>query len=209
MKTILFQGDSITDAGRPREHDDSAGYGYATMVMGELGAEFPGEYKIYNRGVSGNRVVDLYARIKRDIINLKPDVMSILIGVNDVWHEFGFGGGNGVDAEKYIKIYSMLIEEVKEALPDIKIMILEPFTLPGTGNAEYYEDFRMEVEKRAEKAKAVAEKFSLPFVELQKYFDEVAKNAPADMWLHDGVHPTAAGHGIIKREWMKCFSGIK
>ena len=209
MKTILFQGDSITDTDRSRNDDVNTGYGYATMVMGEVGAEYPGEYTMYNRGISGNRIVDLYARIKKDTINLKPDVMSILIGVNDVWHEFGFGGGNGVDAEKYFKIYSMLIEEIKEALPDIKIMILEPFTLPGTGNAEYYEDFRLEVEKRAEKAKAIAEKFSLPFVELQKYFDEVAKITPADMWLRDGVHPTAAGHGIIKREWMKCFLGIK
>ena len=209
MKTILLQGDSITDTDRSRTNDVNTGYGYATMVMGELGAEYPGEYTIYNRGISGNRIVDVYARIKKDIINLKPDVMSILIGVNDVWHELGFGGGNGVDAEKYFKIYSMLIEEIKEALPQIKIMILEPFTLPGTGNAEYYEEFRMEVEKRAEKSKAIAEKFSLPFVKLQKYFDEAAKLTTADMWLHDGVHPTAAGHGIIKREWIKCFSGIE
>lgn len=208
MKTILLQGDSITDSDRPRDNDVTAGYGYATMVMGEIGAEYPGEYTIYNRGISGNRIIDLYARIRKDIINLNPDVMSILIGVNDVWHEFAFGGNNGVDPEKFYKFYSMLIEEVKEALPDIKIMILEPFTLPGTGNMEYYSEFRLEVEKRAEKAKAIAEKFSLPFVELQKYFDELAKTTPADMWLRDGVHPTAAGHGIIKREWIRTFKSL-
>ena len=91
---------------------------------------------MYNRGVSGNHVVDLYARIKTDIINLKPDYMSILIGVNDVWHTFD-GQENGVEAEKYFRIYSALIEEIKEALPEIKIMILEPFTLKGTGNQAY------------------------------------------------------------------------
>lgn len=208
MKTILLQGDSITDAGRSREGDTFSGSGYATMVMGQVGADFPGEYNCFNRGISGNRVVDLYARIKKDILNLKPDIMSILIGVNDVWHEFGFGGGNGVDAEKFFKIYSMLIEEVKEELPDIKIMILEPFTLKGTGNEEYYEPFKCEVLKRAEKAKAVAEKFGLPFVELQKHFDEAAEKAPADFWLSDGVHPTPAGHEIIKREWVKCFNTL-
>ena len=116
MKTILFQGDSITDAGRSREDDANLGLGYPTLVKGELGFEYPGRYTMLNRGISGNRVVDLYARIKADIINLKPDVMSILIGVNDVWHELG--GHNGVDAEKYFKIYSMLIEEIKEALPE-------------------------------------------------------------------------------------------
>lgn len=209
MKTILLQGDSITDAGRSKTDDIETGYGYATMVMGQIGVDYPGEYTMYNRGISGNRVVDLYARIKRDIINLKPDVLSILIGVNDVWHELGFAGGNGVDAEKYFKIYSMLIEEIKEALPDIKIMILEPFTLKGSGNEEYYDVFKAEVLKRAEKAKAVAEKFGLPFIQLQKHFDDAAKKAPADMWLRDGVHPTPAGHEIIKREWIKCFKTFR
>ncbi len=84
MKTILFQGDSITDAGRSRENDANTGIGYPTLVKGELGLSYPNQYNIYNRGISGNRVVDLYARIKKDIINLKPDIMSILIGVNDI-----------------------------------------------------------------------------------------------------------------------------
>ena len=115
MKTILFQGDSITDAGRARDNDSNVGVGYPVLVKGTIGFEHPGEYTFFNRGISGNRVVDVYARIKSDIINLKPDVMSILIGVNDVWHEVS--KENGVDAEKYFKIYSMMIEEIKEALP--------------------------------------------------------------------------------------------
>ena len=98
------------------------------MVAGELGYENPGEYRFLNRGISGNRSVDLYARIKSDIICLKPDVMSILIGVNDVWHELD--SGNGVDGDKYFMIYSLLLKEIKEALPLTKIMILEPF-VPG------------------------------------------------------------------------------
>ncbi|MBQ9920892.1 MAG: lysophospholipase, partial [Clostridia bacterium] len=85
---ILFQGDSITDAGRARDNDINLGTGYPMLVKATLGFEEPGKYEFFNRGISGNRVVDLYARIKNDIINLKPDVMSILIGVNDVWHEY-------------------------------------------------------------------------------------------------------------------------
>ena len=129
-KVILFQGDSITDAGRTYDNEESLGIGYANMVQGQLGMECPGEYTFYNRGINGNRVTDVYARMKRDILNLKPDYMSILIGINDVWHELG-GRCDGVDAQKYEKIYDMLISEVKEALPNIKIMILEPFVLEG------------------------------------------------------------------------------
>lgn len=206
MKTILFQGDSITDAGRSREDDSCFGWGYPLRVKEELEFEYPNTYAIYNRGISGNRVVDLYARLKSDILNLKPDYMSILIGVNDVWHEFE--AQNGVDAEKYFKVYSMLIEEIEEALPEIKIMILEPFTLKGTGNERYFEEFRDEVAKRAEKAKEIAEKYDLSFVPLQEKFDEAAKLAPNNYWLADGVHPTTAGHELIKREWMKAFQSL-
>ncbi len=206
MKTILFQGDSITDAGRDRENDVYDGMGYPRLVKGALGADYPNEYEFINRGISGNRIVDLYARMKKDLINLKPDIMSILIGVNDVWHEFWFG--NGVDSEKFFKIYSMLIEEVKEALPDIKIMILEPFVLKDTATEEHWDAFRADVEEKAEKAKMVAEKYGLVFVPLMKIFDEAATKAPTSHWLDDGVHPTAAGHELIKREWLKAFKTL-
>lgn len=207
MKTILFQGDSITDAGRSRENDGDMGRGYALMVKGKLGYEYPNQYVFYNRGISGNRVVDLYARIKADILNLKPDIMSILIGVNDVWHECK--RQNGVDAEKYFKIYSMLIEEIKEELPDTKIMILEPFVLRESATEEYWEEFQAEVSKRAAKAKEIAEKYNLPFISLQNKFDEAAKSAPNNYWLYDGVHPTTAGHELIKREWIKAYEQIR
>ena len=204
--TILFQGDSITDACRSREDDNNAGIGYPTLVKSELGLEYPNQYVMYNRGISGNRVVDLYARIKADIINLKPDLMSILIGVNDVWHEFD--SKNGVSADKYIKVYSMMIEEIKEALPDVKIMILEPFVLKASATETRWAEFHDEVHKRAEKAKEVAKKYDLTFVSLQDKFDEAAKLAPNDYWLGDGVHPTEAGHEIIKREWIKAFKNL-
>ena len=203
MITILFQGDSITDVGRSREDDINIGGGYPSLVRAALSCDYPNQFEIYNRGISGNRVVDLYVRIKSDIINLKPDVMSILIGVNDVWHELEVQ--NGVDADKYFKIYSMLIEEVKEALPDIKIMIMEPFVLKASATEPQWDVFYSEVRKRAEKAKEIAEKYGLTFIPLQDKFDEAAKLAPNDYWLADGVHPTTAGHELIKREWITYY----
>ena len=207
MKTILFQGDSITDAGRSREEGGHLGLGYATLVEASLGFENPGEYIFINKGISGNRIVDVYARIKADITNLKPDVMSLLIGVNDVWHEYS-DNPNGVDPEKFMRIYSMLIEEIKAELPDIKIIILEPFVLKGKGTEANWPAFETEVAKRAEKAKLVAEKYNLTFITLQDKFTEAAKHAPNEYWLGDGVHPTMKGHELIKREWLKAFNTL-
>ena len=209
MKKILFQGDSITDCRRDREEHPlyyGLGAGYANLVSGELGYNFPGEYEFLNRGIGGNRVTDLYARMKSDIINLKPDYMSILIGVNDVWHEFSCQ--NGVDTAKFEKIYSMLIEEIKEVLPEIKIMIMEPFMLEGTATEDKAEAFRKEVLEKAAAAKRVAEKYSLPFMELQKDLDELAKKAPNDYWLADGVHPQITFHQYIADKWMKMFKDM-
>ncbi len=207
MKTILFQGDSITDAERARSNDYNLGYGYPDLVSAQLGYEQPQEYRFLNRGVGGNRVVDLYARMKVDILNLKPDILSIHIGVNDVWHELDFG--NGVPADKYFKVYDLLISEIKEALPDTKIMILEPFVMEGSDTKRYYDAFRPEVELRAQKARQIAEKHGLVFIPLQEKFEEAAKIAPSDYWLRDGVHPLAPGHEIIKRAWLEGFSKLK
>jgi len=212
-KTILFQGDSITDCGRDRENM-GRGLGYPNLVTSMLMYSNPCEYNCLNVGISGNRVVDLYARIRKDMINLKPDYTSILIGVNDVWHEYT--RQNGVDAQKYEMVYSLMIEELLRDLPNLKIMILEPFVLPGsnTENTEEHphrwEYFRDEVKLRAEAAKRIADKYGLKFVPLQNVFDAANADVPANgYWLRDGVHPTAAGHELIKREWLKAFEEIK
>ena len=207
MKKILFQGDSITDMERSRENDGNRGIGYPTLVTAFLGAQRPEEFEFINRGISGNRVIDLLARVKSDTINQKPDYMSILIGINDVWHEFM--NENGVDAEKYEMYYMIMIEQIKKALPDIKIMILEPFVLKASATEERWEEFRSETEKRAAAAKRVAKTHNLVFVPLMKIFDDAQNLAPAEYWLFDGVHPTAMGHELIKREWLKAFEGLE
>ena len=210
---ILFQGDSITDSGRSREADMHIGHGYAQLAKAHLCFREPGKYKILNRGINGNRSTDIYARIKSDMINLGPDFISILMGVNDVWHEIG--SNNGVATPKYETIYTMLIEELREALPDVKLMMLEPFVLEGpatTGTladgSDKYERFRRDVEDKARAARRVADKFGVPFVELQRLFDEATKKQPSTYWLYDGVHPSPAGHQLIANEWLAMFDKI-
>ncbi len=212
MKTILFQGDSITDCERKREDPASLANGYPRLVAADIGFDNPNEYTFYNRGISGNRIVDLYARMKIDLINLKPDYLSILIGVNDTWHEIN--KQNGVDTAKYERVYSMLIEEVKAALPDIKIIILEPFVLKGSATVsteeipDRWERFDTDVREKAASARRVAEKYGLKFVPLQDKFDALDKEHEG-IWTADGVHPTVFGHELITREWLAAFDEIK
>lgn len=212
-KRILFQGDSITDCGRNRNEFYGMGNGYPNLVKASLGLDAPCEYEFINRGISGNRIVDLYARIKADLINLKPDYASIYIGVNDAWHEIN--QQNGVDTAKFERIYTMLIDEVQAACPGIKLMIIAPYVLEGvaTCNTEEIPDrlerFRKDVAEKAAVSKKIAEKYGLPLVELQPAFDEACSMAPAEYWTADGVHPTACGHEIIKRLWLEAFQKIR
>ncbi|MBE6541442.1 MAG: lysophospholipase [Ruminococcaceae bacterium] len=206
MKKVVFLGDSITDGVRCRDSEHFMGCGYPTLVSAELGFLYPNQYKFYNRGDSGSDVLDVYKRIREYVINIKPDIVSVLVGVNDVLHEYK--SQTGISAEKYYKIYSMLIEEIKEALPETKIIILEPFVLRGSYSEEHYDDCRFEVEKRAMTARKIAEENNLIFVPLQEKFDKATDIAPNEYWLFDGVHPTAAGHELIKREWIKVFRTI-
>ena len=195
MKTFVFQGDSITDAGRSRDNDDYRGNGYPTLVAADMGYRYPGMFRFLNRGVSGDRVVDINARIRRDLINLEPDYLSILIGINDVWHELG--SRNGVNNTKFRKTYCDIVEEVLAMCPGVKIFILEPFVLKGPATQDKWGVFDRETRMRAESAKYVAEKYGLTFVPLQAKFDALCEQAPATYWLLDGVHPSAMGHAVI------------
>lgn len=215
MKRILFQGDSITDAGRFRDYHDPfnrLGCGYPSLIAARMDLSHPGEYEWFNRGVSGDRIVDIYARMQKDLLNLAPDCLSILVGVNDVWHGLE-AQRNGVHAEKFEKVYDWLLEEVKTLLPDIRIILLGAFVLPGGATVrqeqpERWETFSREVPLRAQAAQRLAEKHGAIYVPLQPAFDACCRKMPPEYWLFDGVHPTEAGHELIAREWLKAFETI-
>lgn len=201
---ILFYGDSITDMGRYREHADdsvfSFGQGYVILTAAELKYHFPNKYEIINKGISGNRIVDLYARIKADVWNLKPDMLSILIGVNDVWHEIC--DNNGVDIVRWEKVYRMIIEDTLKVLPDLKIVLIEPFILKGTATDENYDRFS-EVKEYAKVVKKIATDFNCIFVPVQEDMDKFAEKHGNQNVLYDGVHPDIAGAKIISNNWLK------
>lgn len=201
--TVLFQGDSITDAGRSREENlpknRGLGTGYPYFVSGRLLVDRTDiDWNIINRAVSGNRIVDLYARWKIDALNLKPDYISIMDGVNDTWHEKA--RENGVEVPRYAKIFRELLQWTKDTLPNTKLVLLEPYVLVFGAVTPDWVD---EINERREVVRQLAKDFDATFIPTQDILNKACKKAPMDYWLADGVHPTPAGHSLIADAWVK------
>lgn len=203
---ILFQGDSVTDAGRTGSCSPGTGLGggYPLFVAGQLGSRYPDkEFEVLNRGVVGNRVVDLYARWKIDALNLRPDLISILIGVNDTWHEKG--SRNGVEPERYERVYRELVSWTRKALPDVELVLCEPFMLPfGAADAGWTGEMR----ERGAIVRDLAAESGAVFVPFQRTLDEAAGLADGRHWLSDGVHPTCSGHALLAEAWLEAAAPL-
>lgn len=197
---ILFQGDSITDCLRS-SYDSGAfmGSGYPCLIQADLCLERT-DLEVLNCGISGNRVTNLLARWKKDCINLKPDVLSILIGVNDVWHELS--AQQGVDAELFEETYRVLLRYTRRMLPETRIILLGAYLTHGTAtDGEQWDTFHEETALRNAITHRLADEFGLEFLNLQTVFDEACEKLPPEHWTQDGVHPTAAGHRLIANAW--------
>ena len=204
--TILFQGDSITDCGRAScggagFSNDGLGPGYPGLIAARLLCNRPEvSWKFINRGISGSRTVDLYARWKIDGINLKPDIITILVGINDTWHRYC--GDNGVELERAERIYREILSWTLEQLPGVHFILMEPFALKTGTLSE--EDIRLqEVAARGRFVKKLAGEFRTGFIPCQELFDHALRRAPMKHWLHDGVHPTPAGHQLLADAWLE------
>lgn len=203
---LLFFGDSITDMNRERETNErvhSYGDGYVFLAASRLQFEFPKKYEIVNRGISGNGIFHLYSRINSDVWSENPDVLTILIGVNDI-----IGGlNNGVDVFRWGKIYRMLIEDTQKRLSDTKIILCEPFALKGTvTNAIADKGFFEILKKYREELRNISTEYNLPLVLLQEKFEEASAKYGDEELLFDGIHPDAAGAVLIANEWLKTFN---
>ena len=201
---ILFQGDSITDTDRgPDDAPDAGlGHGYAHLVAARLSADNPALRLVFrNRGISGNKIHDLVARWQEDTIALRPDVVSVLIGINDTTAEMAF--------DEFEAAYDSLLKQTKAALPDVRLVLCEPFALlpreaDGGDNA-----WETNVRQRARIVEKLAAKYRAPFVRFQKVFDDALKHGPAEYWLYDGLHPTHAGHQLMADEWIRAVSEFR
>ena len=206
---ILFQGDSITDAGRKKDDSNfnaasSLGSGYAMLAASDLLYKYAGKnLKVYNKGISGNKVYQLAERWEKDCLELKPNVLSILIGVNDYWH-FLLGRYKGT-VQTYRDDYKALLDRTKKALPDVKLILGEPFAVTGVKAVD--EKWFPAFDEYRRAAREIANEFDAVFIPYQSVFDKAQQTAPGAYWTADGVHPTLAGAHLMAHAWMEAVKG--
>ncbi|ANY66140.1 lysophospholipase [Paenibacillus sp. BIHB 4019] len=201
--TVLFQGDSITDGSRGRNDDLNhiLGHSYPYLIASRLGYELAEKAPHFiNKGISGDRVSDLYARWNEDALSLKPDVLSILIGVNDAWRTMS-GEASGA-TDRFERAYRHLLEETAEVLPQTRFVLVEPFILKTGVTLERWDEWQQIIKGYQEKTAALAAEYNAVLVRVQHVFDKASEVTGAAYWLWDGVHPTAAGHELLAREWL-------
>ena len=195
---ILFQGDSITDGNRGRSADPNhiLGHGYAFLIAAKFGAAFPeAKLEFFNRGVSGNTVLDLEKRWPKDTLDLKPDVLSILIGVNDK--------GRGVPFDQFEQTYDKLLTDAKAANPKLKLVLCEPFIVNHLATTPQHGAPNADIVLRQQIVARLAKKHGAALVHFQAALDRATERAPALHWIWDDIHPTYSGHQILADEWER------
>lgn len=209
--TILFQGDSITDSWRKRDHyypnnGPGMGWGYVQIAASQLLAEYPNKnLKIYNRGISGNKVFELANRWQDDCLNLRPDLLSIMIGVNDFWHTLTHGYNGTI--QTYKDDYRKLLDTTLEALPELQLIIIQPFVILE-GNKIEASKWESAFRAYQEAAGQIAKEYKATYIALQSKFAKISLDVEGTYWAPDGVHPSPAGNFKIAQWWVSAFKAI-
>lgn len=205
---FLFQGDSITDGSRGRNEDPNhiLGHGYCFAVSSRIGADFP-EYgfQFINWGISGNTVSELEKRWQPDTLELKPDVLSVLIGINDV-NALIDREEDALDLNAFKTVYRKLLTSCLEKNPELLIVLGAPFFFASGWRKNQFEMWHPLTLECAEIVKQITDDFNAVFVDFPTVFEEAQQRAPIDYWVWDGIHPTAFGHELMAREWIKQVS---
>jgi acyl-CoA thioesterase I len=201
-KVILFQGDSITDAGRNRNEPDSLGFGYALFASSWFLAQHPEKPVTFlNRGIGGDRMKDLQARWKKDCLELKPDIVSILIGINDTWRRYD--SNEPTSAEQFETGYRDILNQTKKL--GANLVLCEPFVLHVSEDRVRY---REDLNPKIEVVNKLAKEYNAILIPYDKIFQDISKHRPPSFWSADGVHPTPAGHMLMAQHWLKAVKQL-
>ncbi|OPH49287.1 GDSL family lipase [Paenibacillus ferrarius] len=194
---VLFQGDSITDAGRIRDNGQDLGRGYALMAAAQFSASCPEkQVQFLNRGISGNRVVDLEQRWQEDCLDLKPNLVSIYIGINDTWRRYD--RNDPTSTEAYEKGYRNILTQTAET--GAKLVLIEPFVLPVPEDRKLW---REDLDPKITVVRELAREFGARLVCLDGLFAQASTRAESSFWAPDGVHPSPAGHALVAKAWLQ------
>jgi len=195
---VLFIGDSITDAGRDRDDPASLGSGYALMAAAAFGARHPRHGVTFvNRGIAGDRVHDLVARWDTDCLELVPDVVSVLIGVNDTWRRYD--SDDETPTADYESDYRKILTRARERIDPLFILV-EPFLLPMSDDQH---GWRVDLDPRIGVVRRLAAEFDATLVPADGTFAAAAADAGPAVWSTDGVHLTPAGDALLARAWLR------
>jgi len=201
---FLFQGDSITDGNRGRNTDPNhiMGHGYVFSIASRVGADHPEKHlAFYNRGISGNKVSDLSARWQKDCLDLKPDVLSILVGINDI--DYAVNSGDKLLMLRFEETLQYLLAQAKAVNPNVLVVLCLPFILPVGRVGDRLGLYELGIAQLHANIQNVALEYNALVVDFQQVMTHACKKAPADYWMWDGIHPTVAGHELLAREWIK------
>jgi lysophospholipase L1-like esterase len=194
---VLFIGDSITDCGRDRDNDRDLGRGYPLLIAGHFTADHPNDgVEFLNRGNSGNRVPDLLARWEDDCLKLEPDVVSIMIGINDTWRRFD--KNDPTSTADYERDYREILRRTQESLA-AQLVLIEPYLIPVRADQH---EWRADLDPRIGVVRRLAAEFGALLVAADGAMASAAAASGPEIWCADGVHATPAGHTLLAREWL-------
>lgn len=199
---ILFIGDSITDVGRNREDANDLGQGYPLLLAAYLQHKYPTyDLQILNRGIGGDRVIDLKNRWEEDCLNHNPDIVSILVGINDVWHAFSAEEQlNDEDLEQFETDYRWMLKSLAHRT-DARVILLEPFVLPYPKDRT---EWRKDLDPRIQIVRRLANEYHAALIPLDGALNALGiENGFETYTGDDGVHPTVTGHAAIADAWIK------
>jgi lysophospholipase L1-like esterase len=209
--TFLFQGDSITDGNWGKNNSANRslsdgnhflGHGYVFAIAARLGMDFPqAGFTFHNRGMSGHKVSDLEKRWDNDTLDLKPDVLSILVGINDAGAVFR-KASDAYDVAAFEDKYRGLLQRCMEANPRMLLVLAPPFIYPVGIHKEQWDFWSKETPIRADVVRKLAKEFNAVLVDYPRMFEKASRLAPIEYWTWDGCHPSVPGHELMAREWI-------
>jgi lysophospholipase L1-like esterase len=196
--SVMFTGDSITDC-QHLEIEQPLGWGYPLRVAGEWGLRHPDRpIRWSNTGIAGNKVMDLESRWQRDVLDAEPDVVSVLVGINDVgWHTYA-PDGYVIPVEDYAAGYDRLLAPLAER--GTRLILIEPFLLPLGGAQRAQRD---DLDPKIQAVRDLARRYGAHLLAADGLFAELAATTGPEYWAADGVHPTPAGHAALAAAWLK------
>jgi lysophospholipase L1-like esterase len=195
---VLFIGDSVTEAGRDPMLGEDLGRGYAMQAAAWFTLGQPrAAVRFTNRGLGGNRVRDLCERWEKDCLSLAPDLVTVLIGINDTWRRFD--SDDPTSTEEFERDYRDILRQTR-VRTSARLVLIEPFLLPV--RAEQYR-WRSDLDPRIGVTRRLAAEFGALLVPADGLFAQAAAvGGDPRIWCGDGVHPTPAGHALLARAWL-------